>query len=176
MLDKFLGGDGLASEKSEFWEEYGEAISITDDLVAAGYGYDFGDFKSYAPPELSAASDDHKKFAELFNSGRGQIIAARTCYDMNLTPKLSKQIKLLILTADDSPGVTTWKHKTANAIICISDANKGGGVMIGNDQYNSTCVNFSHFICCELSCILSMFYGDIGNDEMVDIGCCWNCG
>jgi hypothetical protein len=26
-----------------------------DDLVAAGYGYDFGDFKSYAPPELSKA-------------------------------------------------------------------------------------------------------------------------
>jgi hypothetical protein len=173
MLDKFLGGDGLASEKSEFWEEYGEAISITDDLVAAGYGYDFGDFKSYAPPELSAASDDHKKFAELFNSGRQQIISARTCYDMNLTPKLSKQIKLLILTADGSPRVTSWEHKTTSAITCISDANKGGGVMIGQNKQNAIHIKTPLFISQELFCVVYIFYGEVCDDEENDVGCCF---
>jgi hypothetical protein len=59
-----------------------------DDFLESGYGYDFGDWKSYPSPELQNTSDAHKEVAKLFNSGKQQIIAARTCYDMNRTPKL----------------------------------------------------------------------------------------
>ncbi|MDR3155734.1 MAG: hypothetical protein LBT90_01355 [Holosporaceae bacterium] len=143
-----------------------------DDLVAAGYGYDFGDFKSYALPELSAASDDHKKFAKLFNSGRGQIIAARTCYDMNLTPKLSKQIKLLILTADDSPEIRNWQSKTAMAKICVCDAKRGHFLSISNSIKNIIPVYLESFISDKLFCIVTVFYGDAVHEE-ADISCCF---
>jgi hypothetical protein len=82
-----------------------------DELLKSGYGYDFGDWKSYAPPELAAASDDHKEFAALFNSGRKQIIVSRTCSDMNHTQILAKSVKLLILTADGSPDAIYWQDK-----------------------------------------------------------------
>jgi hypothetical protein len=137
-----------------------------DDLVAAGYGYDFGDFKSYAPPELSAASDDHKKFAELFNSGQLQIISARTCYDMNLTPKLSRQIKLLILTADGSPYFEGWSEKTSNAAVCVCDADRGTFFLIHNSIFETTHIEVVPFISNELSCILTVYYGGIFDEDV----------
>jgi hypothetical protein len=127
-------------------------------FVNDGYGYDFGDFKSYPTPELQTASENCKEFAKLFNFGRKQVIAARTCSDMNHTPKLSKKIKLLILTADDSPGTYGWENKTTNVIVCISDATKGGGIMIRNDKQNALHLVVSPFIEEELSCILYVFW------------------
>jgi hypothetical protein len=90
---------------------------------------------------------------------------------MNRTPKLSKQIKLLILTADSSPHIKFWKHKVSNANICICDAEKGGGLVIFGVDYYALRVKVAPFIYEELSCIYEIFHGSI-YDEAVGIGCC----
>jgi hypothetical protein len=145
-----------------------------DELIATGYGYDFGDWKSYPTPELQNASDAHKEIAKLFNSGKNQIIAARTCYDMNRTPKLLKQIKLLILTADSSPDADRWQSKTINVLVCVSDAERGGFFVINNTRPCAERVSVSPFIFYELYCILTADYGRVCN-EAIDIGCCGTC-
>jgi hypothetical protein len=142
-----------------------------DDLVASGYGYDFGDFKSYPTPELQAASDEHREIAQLFNTGKQQIIAARTCYDMNRTTKLSKRIKLMILTADDSPEFLSWIDKVENAVSCVCDADRGGFLVINNNGTISTRISAPLLVFNELYCILYTYYGDVC-DEMVDVECC----
>jgi hypothetical protein len=167
MLDKFLGGNGLASEKSEFWEEHGEAIPITDDQKFA---------EMLASVQQMPENRREKWtiivfFAELFNSGRGQIISARTCYDMNLTPKLSRQIKLLIFTADGSPDAIYWKQQVSNAITCVCDSTKGCFFVLGETRFASEQLQVTPFIFSELFCILTVYYGDIHN-ELTDVGCC----
>jgi hypothetical protein len=142
-----------------------------DNILKHGYGYDFGNWKSYAPPELSIASDDHKEFAKLFNSGRRQIVVSRTCYDMNFTPALSKQIKLLILTTDDPPGLESWKAKVSNAITCVCDACNAEFLVIFGMRHYAMQINVSSFIFNKLSCIFTICYGDV-LDEIVDAGCC----
>jgi hypothetical protein len=145
-----------------------------DELVATGYSYDFGDWKSYPTPELQNASDDHREIAKLFNSGKQQVIAARTCYDMNRTPKLSKQIKLLILTADDSPDASHWQDKTKHALVCVEDAKKGGFFVINDTRPTAMIIHVSPFIFNGLYCILAADYGSVCN-ETIDIGCCGAC-
>ncbi|MDR0753556.1 MAG: hypothetical protein LBE95_02735 [Holosporaceae bacterium] len=142
-------------------------------LVNEGYGYDSGDRKSYASPELAAASDDHKEFAALFNSGRKQIIAARTCSDMNHTPDFAKSVKLLILTADGSPSPMGWKDKVRKITVCVSDADRGlftivSGIFKTVPQFNS-----SFFTQDRLLYIMSAYYGGIC-DEAIS-SCCGNC-
>jgi hypothetical protein len=146
-----------------------------NDFLENGYGYDFGDWKSYPTPELQNASDAHKEIAKLFNSGKNQIVAARTCYDMNRTPKLSKQIKLLILTADDPPGLESWKTKVSSAVTCVCDACNSEFLVISGIRYPATRINVSPFIYEELSCILTVYYGDVF-DEIADVDyCCRFC-
>jgi hypothetical protein len=131
-------------------------------FVNDGCGYDFGDFKSYPTLELQTASENCKEFAKLFNSGRKQVIAARTCSDMNHTPKLSKQIKLLLLTADDAPPRISWKDKIGNAKVCYCDASYACAIMIPPDcnAKSSERVGVSSFIECEIHCALAIVYGD----------------
>ncbi|MDR0580491.1 MAG: hypothetical protein LBG04_00015 [Holosporaceae bacterium] len=145
-----------------------------DDLVSEGYGYDFGDWKSHPTLELQAASDEHREIAQLFNTGKQQIIAARTCYDMNRTPKLSKRIKLLILTADDPPGVESWKNKVKNAVTCICDAKNTELLVISGIRYFATRVEIPSYFFNELFCILTVNYRKIHN-EIVDVSCCGYC-
>jgi hypothetical protein len=142
-----------------------------DDLVASGYGYDFGDFKSYPTPELQAASDEHKKIAKLFNSGRKQIIAAKTCSDIAFTPKLSNKIKLLILTADGSPREEWWMEKVGSAVSCTCDATKGGKFLINGIKYFAEQIKIPSSIFNELFCTLFVDYGGIRN-EVLDVNCC----
>jgi predicted amidohydrolase len=142
-----------------------------DDLVSEGYGYDFGDFKSYPTPELQAVSEAHKEIAKLFNSGRKQIIAAKTCSDIAFIPSLSKLIKLLILTADGSPNVIYWQDKTLNTLVCVSDADRGGFFVINKTQPTATKIQVSSFVFNELFCTFMIYYGDV-RDEMVDVGGC----
>jgi hypothetical protein len=148
--------------------------SECDDLVALGYGYDFGDWDSYLPPELQTASENHKEFAKLFNSGRKQIIAARTCSDIAFTPNLSKGIKLLLLTADDSPRKEFWREKVGHAVVCTCDATKGCEFLTEGIELYVNPVKIPTFIFNELSYILYAHYGDI-RDEMVEVGCCRGC-
>jgi hypothetical protein len=143
-----------------------------DNILKHGYGYDFGDWKSYPTPELAEASDDHKEIAELFNSGKKQIIVSRTCSDMNYTPNLSKQIKLLILTTDDSPALNHWQHKAGQAKICVCDATRGSFLFISNLQINIFPIFTSDFFKDNFSCIAGMRYGRVCN-ETVDVGCCF---
>jgi hypothetical protein len=142
-----------------------------NELLKSGYGYDFGDWESYPTLELTTASEDHKEFAALFNSGRRQIIVSRTCSDMNHTPILAKSVKLLILTADGSPDATYWQDKLKNAIACVSDATKGCFFVICKARPIALQIRVSPFIVDELSCIVTVCYGEI-KDEVVDIGCC----
>jgi hypothetical protein len=146
-------------------------------LVDEGYGYDFGDWKSYAPPELATASDDHKEFAALFNSGRKQIIASRTCSDMNHTPALAKSVKLLILTADGAPALRGWKDKVGHIKVCVSDADYGESMVLFGLKEAATEIHISLFILKELSCTVIRYYREIKDekdekDEAIDVGCC----
>jgi predicted amidohydrolase len=144
-----------------------------DELVASGYGYDFGDWKSYPTLELAEASDDHKEFAALFNSGRKQIVASRICSDLNFILPLSKSIKLLIIQADDAPPNTSWIRNVRNAIICYCDADRYT-FTVTLSKNNVKCaarVNASGFIGSELHCVIAAYYGD-GVSEVVDVGCC----
>jgi hypothetical protein len=144
-----------------------------DNILKHGYGYDFGDWKSYAPPELSGASDDHKEFAALFNSGRRQIIVSRTCYDMNFTPTLAKSAKLLILTADGSPDATYWQDKLKNAMACVSDATRGGFMIIARIRKDTPqfCLPFS--IQEKLLCVVYGYYVEVRDEDVVS---CCGCG
>jgi hypothetical protein len=142
-------------------------------LVDEGYGYDFGDWKSYAPPELATASDDHKEFASLFNSGRKQIIASRTCSDVNHTPDLAKSVKLLILTADGSPDATYWQNRLKNAIACVSDADRAGFMIISGIRKNTPQFCFPFFIQHKLLCTMYGYYEGVRDEEVVS---CCGCG
>jgi hypothetical protein len=142
-------------------------------LVDEGYGYDFGDWKSYAPPELAEASDDHKEFAALFNSGRKQIIASRTCSDMNHTPKLPKSIKLLILTADSAPPLRVWQDKVCNTKVCVSDADHGESIVLFGSKKAATQIHTPQFTLKELSCIVTSYCGK--NEDEKNIDCCSCC-
>jgi hypothetical protein len=144
-----------------------------DNILKHGYGYDFGDWKSYAPPELAAASDDHREFAALFNSGRRQIIVSRTCYDMNFTQTLAKSVKLLILTADGAPSPMGWKDKICNTKACVSDADRGlftiiSGIFKTVPQFNS-----SFFTQDKLLYTMSAYYGGVCDEDISS--CCGNC-
>jgi hypothetical protein len=161
----FWNGVSLSCYRKTTYKDEG------NNLVAAGYGYDFGDFKSYAPPELSASSDDHKKFAKLFNSGRQQIVVSRTCYDMNFTPALSRQIKLLILTADGAPTFRIWKNKVCNIKVCVSDADRGESIVLFGVRKAATENHLSPFIFDKLSCIIIQYYGEICDE----VDCCCLC-
>jgi hypothetical protein len=142
-----------------------------DNLLDIGYGYDFGNFKSYPTPESQTASDNHKEIAKFFNNGRKQIIAARTCSDIAFTPNLSKQTKSVLLTADGSPDAIYWQNKTLNAFVCVSDADRGGFFVINKTRPAATEIQVSSLIFNELFCSLMAYYGDI-RDEAVDVGCC----
>jgi hypothetical protein len=142
-----------------------------DELLKNSYGYDFGNWKSYPTPELSEESDAHKEFATLFNSGRRQIVVSRTCSDMIFTPTLAKSVKLLILTANDSPHPRLWRNKVCNVGVCICDANKGGGFFKGNFERTAKEIFVAPFICDELLSTLISYYGD-HIDETADIDCC----
>jgi hypothetical protein len=147
-----------------------------DDLVAAGYGYDFGDWKSRPTTELQAASNKHKEIAKLFNSGKKQVVAARTCSDMNFTPKLPKHVKLLILTANDSSDAIYWQDKTKQALVCVSDADRGGFFVANNTRPIATIIDLGLPVFNEWFCILAVDYGSIHNEnEVVDVGCCECC-
>jgi hypothetical protein len=159
--------------KTTYFKE-GEDPKSKTDIVREGYGYDFGDWKSYPTPELADASDDHKEFAALFNSGKKQIIVSRICADMNFTPNLSSSVKLLILTADDSPGISRWKSKIGDATVCVSDANKGCSMVISGNEKEAELVGNAPFIWGKLSCILAVFYGGVCN-ETIGEGCCCSC-
>ncbi|GHU19467.1 hypothetical protein FACS189472_09280 [Alphaproteobacteria bacterium] len=126
-----------------------------DNLVKAGYGYDFGDWKSYQTPELAEASDNHKEFAELFNSSEKQIIASRTCSDMNHTPNLLQHVRLLILTANGSPEITYWINKIGNAILCVCDADRGNFMVISGRVKCTVQKQVSAFIQNELQCVVT---------------------
>jgi hypothetical protein len=138
------------------------------DIVRQGYGYDFGNWKSYPTPELSHASDDHKKFARLFNTGRKQIIASRICSDLSHMQTLSKSIKLLIVQADSSPEIPGWKAMICNANVCVSDADRGCFMVISGTITFAKQIQVSPFIKDKLSCIVTVYYGD----EIVEVGCC----
>jgi hypothetical protein len=167
-------GVPISSYRKTTYCKEGEDQTAETDIVREGYGYDFGDWKSYSTPELADASDDHKKIAELFNSGRKQIIVSRTCSDINFTPKLSSSVKLLILTADDAPGVEWWTDKVRNTNVCVSDATRGCSISISGTRNEAERILVSHFIFENLSCILAVFYGDC-DEEIVDSGCCGGC-
>jgi hypothetical protein len=154
-------GVPISCYRKTTYQKEGEGKKKEEDFINSGYGYDFGDWKSYPTPKLSEASGDHKEFAAFFNSGKKQMVASRTCSDMNFTPELPKSIKLLILTADDSPNASHWQHKIANAAVCVSDATRGGFVATSNSRKTATHIPLCPFIQNELSCIVTQYYGDI---------------
>jgi hypothetical protein len=90
---------------------------------------------------------------------------------MNHTPKLSKQIKLLLLTADGSPGFEGWKNKVCKIKVCVSDADRRDFFAIFGVRNIITIIPINSFLKREMSCIFALYYGD-GCDEVVDIGCC----
>jgi hypothetical protein len=92
---------------------------------------------------------------------------------MNRTPKLSNQIKLLILTADGSPDAIYWNDKmNNNSMACICDATKGATFVKGKTRWAANEIKNPSFIVKELSCILTKYYGDMVYEE-VDVGCCF---
>jgi hypothetical protein len=144
-----------------------------DNILKHGYGYDFGDWKSYAHPELTTASKDHQEFAALFNSEDKQIIVARTCYDMNFIPTLAKSVKLLILTANDAPPRTSWKNKIGKAIVCYCDASYACTIMSYPDcnDCSSERIIGSSFIENKVRCVFAVHYGKYCDEVEAD-----NCG
>jgi hypothetical protein len=80
-------------------------------------------------------------------------------------------VKLLILTADGSPDATYWQGRLKNAIACVSDATRGAFFVINKERPAASQIHVSPFIVDELSCIVTVFYGEI-KDEIVDISRC----
>jgi hypothetical protein len=145
-----------------------------DTILKHGYGYDFGDWKSYPTPELATASKDHKEFAVLFNSDRKQIIVSRTCYDMNFTLTLAKSVKLLILTADGAPSRTSWKDKIAKARVCYCDASYACTIMSYPDCKDelSERIVVPSFIEDKIRCVFVVYYGDCHEKIKITDDCC----
>jgi hypothetical protein len=142
-----------------------------DNIIKHGYGYDFGNWKSYPTPELETASNEHKKLAKLFNSGKRQIVASRICSDMNYTPSFSKSKKLLILTANGAPLLQVWKSKVQKIKVCVSDADHGESMVMFGTRNAATQIRLAPFIFNELRCVVISYYGGVEN-EMVDVDCC----
>jgi hypothetical protein len=163
-------GVQISCYRKTTYNEEGEEPKEEIDVVRQGYGYDFGDWRSYPARQLTEASDDHKKFAELFNTGTNQIIASRICSDMNHTPDLSKSIKLLILQADDAPLREFWIPKVHNAIVCYCDAGRNICAVIKPvDKVTSAeKENVSPFIWNELRCTVALYF--VGCKD--EICCC----
>jgi hypothetical protein len=80
---------------------------------------------------------------------------------MNRTPKLSKRIKLLILTADDSPTITNWKNKAGTAKICVCDAKRGQYLSILGLIRNMIPVFLASFVKDELFSTAMVFYENV---------------
>jgi hypothetical protein len=142
-----------------------------DSIINHGYGYDFGNWKSYPTPELETASNEHKKLAKLFNSGKRQLVASRICSDMNYTASFSKTKKLLILTANGAPMLLGWKDKVLKTNVCVSDADNGHSMVLLGISKPATQIHLAPFVFNELRCVAISYYGEVEN-EMVDVGCC----
>jgi hypothetical protein len=76
---------------------------------------------------------------------------------MNRTPKLSKHIKWLILTADGSPGITNWLNKVGTANICVCDADRGHFFSLENSIKDVIPVYLAKFVKDELFCAVTTF-------------------
>jgi hypothetical protein len=102
-----------------------------------------------------------KEFSKLFNNGNQQIIVSKTCSDMNYLPKLTKSIKLLILTANDSPGRDKWKEKVGEANVCICDGTRNSYLWISDLPKIPTPIQSHNFILKELLCEATVYYGGV---------------
>jgi hypothetical protein len=166
-------GVPISCYRKTTYQKEGEGKKKEEDFINGGYGYDFGDWKSYPSSELSEASEEHKEFATLFNSGKKQVVASRTCSDMNFTPKLTESIKLLILTADDAPRLEFWIPQVRNANVCCCDASSYTCTVTLpiNRKRPAERVNVSPFFGNVLHCVVAAYFGGSEN-ESIDVGCC----
>lgn len=123
-----------------------------DSLIDMGYVFDFGNWNSYPTFELTQHDlVEHKKFAELFNTGTEQIVMNRICADLASMPNVSGAIKLLIVQANDAPGSWLEKFQTST-VCCYCDAARGCAIL--KPQKDVQKINTCPFVENELHCTI----------------------